>query len=142
MNKKARSRTSKPSAATRVYTYDRDIICLPRTYADDEGLVKIPRQRSAREFLAVNKLIGKIRLSSAMTEDKIMEEIRSVFRTPMDEDSRFPFQILQSSGGSSKSLTIPVLSASYQWTAGAVAGKNSKTPIYILAEDKLKVCMH
>ena len=50
------------------------------------------------------------------------------------------FTILQPSGGSSKSLSITALSSSYKWTAGAVAGKNSKMPIYILAEDPLEVC--
>ena len=34
----------------------------------------------------------------------------------------------------------PKVSESYRWTAGAVAGRNSKTPIYILAEDDLQVC--
>ena len=29
---------------------------------------------------------------------------------------------------------------SYRWTASTVAGRNSKTPIYILAEDPLLVC--
>ena len=65
-----------------MYTYDRDI-CLPKSYVDDEGLVKIPRQRSAREFLAINELIGKIRLTSAMMEREIMQEIHSVFRGPI-----------------------------------------------------------
>lgn len=99
----------------------------------------IPRKRKAREFLAANKLIGKIRLVSAMTEQEIMDEIRSVFSFPMSNDPLFRFDILQSSGGVSKSLNIPVVSASYRWSAGAVAGKNSKVPIYILARDKLKV---
>ena len=31
------------------------------------------------------------------------------------------------------------MSSTYQWSAGVVAGKVSKTPIYVLAEEKLKV---
>ena len=42
-------------------------------------------------------------------------------------------------GGTSKSLIIPALSSSYTWTASAVAGRNSKVPIYILAKVELKV---
>ena len=72
-----------------------------------------------------------------MTEDESMEEIRSVFKFPMDNDSRF--EILQPSGGGSESLTVPVLSASYKWSASSVAGMNTQVPIYVLAKDKLKV---
>jgi hypothetical protein len=43
-------------------------------------------------------------------------------------------------GGSSKSLMVPSLSASFHWSAVSVAGKNSKSPIYILAEEELEVC--
>ena len=34
---------------------------------------------------------------------------------------------------------VPELSSSYRWTVGAVAGRNAKVPIYILAEDELEV---
>ena len=128
---------SKP--VERIFTYDRDVICLPKSFLNDEGLVKIPRKQHVRDFLAANRLTGKIRLTSAMTEGEIMDEIRSVFEEPMNYDEEFSFRILQPSGGSSKSLIIPVQSASYKWTASSVAGKNAKVPIYILAEDKLKV---
>ena len=75
-----------------------------------------------------------------MSESEIFDEIRSVFRVPMDNDDAFQFKILQSSGGESRCLMVPELSHSYQWTASAVAGRNAKTPIYILAEDPLVVC--
>ena len=99
--------------------------------------MKIPRKK---EFFASNKLIGKIRLKSTMTESDIMDEIRSVFRKPMNEDLLFRFEILQHSGFGSKCLSIPEVSSSYEWSASSVAGKNPKSPIYILALDKLKVC--
>ena len=57
----------------------------------------------------------------------------------MDDDPLFKFTILQPSGGGSKTLPKPALSLSYRWTASAVAGKQSRSPVYILAEDKLKV---
>ena len=81
-------------------------------------------------FLASNKVMGKIRLQSEMSEEATMKEIRSVFRQPMDNVSNFPFKVLQMSGGVSKTLSEPVLSASFKWTASAVAGRNSKVPIY------------
>ena len=93
------------------------------------------------EFLASNNLIGKIRLDSSMREEDIMQEITSVFSLPMDKDPLFRFQVLHTSGGGSKSLSIPVVSASFKWTARAVAGNNSKVPIYILAQEELKVCI-
>ena len=123
----------------RMFTYDRDIICLPKSFSSEEGLVKIPRKQDIRDFLASNKLSGKIRLTSAMTEDEIMNEIRSVFEGPMMFNDNFKFQILQSSGGNSKSLAVPVQSSSFKWTASSIAGKNAKVPIYILANEKLKV---
>ena len=68
-----------------------------------------------------------------MTQLEIFEEVRSVFRTPMNGDDYFRFKVLQSSGGDSRNLVIPELSSTYRWTAAAFAGKNAKTPIYILA---------
>ena len=84
-----------------------------------------------RDFLASNGLMGKIRLCSSMTEAEIMSEIRSVFSVPMRNQSNFAFKILQPSGGSSKSLSVPALSSSFKWTASAIAGKNSKMPICV-----------
>ena len=49
------------------------------------------------------------------------------------------FIILQSTGGETKGLTVPELSASYRWTAAAVAGRNAKVPICVLAQDRLEV---
>lgn len=133
-NKKNRS-----ALPERLFTYDRDIMCLPKAFVGNGGLIKIPRKQCVREFLAANSLIGKIRLTSAMSEEEIMDEIRSVFEVPMDRDKLFRFKILQPSGGSSKSLSAPVRSASFTWTASSVAGKNTRVPIYILAQDELKV---
>ena len=72
-----------------------------------------------------------------MTEDEIMTEIRSVFSDAMGGDRAFRFNIMQSSGGGSKTISAPSMSSSFRWTAQGVAG-SSKTPIYILAIDNLK----
>ena len=57
----------------------------------------------------------------------------------MGYNDQFQFTILQTSEGDSKSLMIPELSSSYRWTATAIAGRNAKVPIYILADDELFV---
>ena len=72
-----------------------------------------------------------------MSEASIMKEIRSVFKEPMYYLDDFPFKILQLSGGGSKTLSEPVLSSSFKWTASALAGRNSKVPVYILADADL-----
>ncbi len=122
--------------------YDRDIVCLPKEYTTSDGLIRLPRKKEDRQFLVTNKLIGKIQLKSDMKEKEIFKEIRSVFRTPMGFDDEFEFIILQSTGGETKGLMVPELSDSYRWTAGAVAGRNTKVPVYILAQDRLEVCVH
>lgn len=81
----------------------------------------------------------KDRLSSEMSEYQIKAEIRSVFKVAMEDNPCFEFEILQIAGGSSKSLIVPATSASFQWSASAVAGRNAKTPIYVLALNNIKV---
>lgn len=69
-----------------------------------------------------------------------MDEIRSVFKFPMNFDSCSDFKCL---GEAVKSLNVPVVS---EWTASAVSGKTKNqlfiwwSTIHILAKDKLKVC--
>lgn len=121
----------------KLIVYERDIMCLPQSFLRD--IISIPKKKNVRHFLAANKLVGKIQLRSNMDETEIFQEIRSVFHVPMRYSEDFNFKILQSSGGDSRSLIVPELSHSYKWTAGAVAGRNAKTPIYILAEDDLQV---
>ena len=124
----------------KVIEYDRDIICLPKEFSQGgKTNIPIPRRPSTREMLAKNGLIGKIRLKSDMSEDAIFDEIRSVFEQPMRGRQNFPFDILQHAGGGSKSLVVPAVSSSFHWTASVVAGKNSKSPIYILALEDIKV---
>lgn len=96
--------------------------------------IPIPRSRTE---LARNGLIGKICLRSDMTECEIFDEIRSVLSVPMRGNHFFDFKILQAAGGHSKSLVNPALSDSFKRTASAVAPKNAKVPIYVLANDEL-----
>lgn len=136
-------RSDRPSRVPkeRVYNYDRDIICLPMDYVQEEGTIKIPRNSAIRDYLARNGLIGKIRLSSTMKENEIFDEIRSVFKEPMKNNEDFAFTLLQQTGGASKSLIVPAVSSSFKWTASVVAGKNAKVPIYIAAREELDVIL-
>lgn len=116
----------------KVTTYDRDIVCLPKSSPSQNGRYVIPR-RDTRAQLGANGLIGKIRLSSDMLEADIMQEIRSVFSTPMGNDPQFPFSFLQRCGPGSNALTVPALSASFAWTAKEVVRLAGQGCIYILA---------
>ncbi len=111
-----------PKKTTPAMVFNRDIVCLTKEFMQKNGTIKIPRSIANLEYLCRNGLKGKIRLTSDMCETEIMDEIRSVFQRPFNNDDTFPFDILQSGGGKMKSLVIPSLSSSYLWTASAVAG--------------------
>ena len=68
MFRKNISSNEKRGRNSRVYTYDRDIICSPKSFLGKDDLFKIPCQASVRDNLASNCLICKIRLHSDMTE--------------------------------------------------------------------------
>ena len=140
--KRINSRQKVIKKKTPLITYDRDIVCLTKQFVRKNGTVKIPRSADSLEYLCRNGLKGKIRLVSTMSEEEIMDEIRSVFKRPFN-DQEFSFEILQHGGGKFKSLVVPSLSSSFSWTASAVAG-GSKSPIYILTRTGIDVstCMH
>ena len=132
------NKNKKTQASTRiVHAFYRDIVYLLKLFVKRGEFIQLPRKKDDRVFLVTNKFIGKVRLKSNMHQDEIL---RSVFKSPMRFNDNFQFTILQSSGGDSKGLMIPELSASYMWTATAIVGKNAKVLIYILAEDDLLVC--
>jgi len=98
----------------------------------------IPRGNKARQYLARHGLLGKITLTSDMNESQIMSEIYAIFKDSFGRD-KSSFSILQPTGGFSKSLTIPRVGSLFKWSASSVAGKNPKVPVYILANEPLKV---
>ncbi len=55
----------------------------------------------------------------------------------MNNDPKFPFTFLQSTGGGSKMLTAPSLSAHFKWTAQQVVCLAKQGSVYILSEDEL-----
>lgn len=116
--------------------WDRDIICLPKI-TDGSATLPFPRGKY-RTKLGERGLIGKIRLMSSMSIDEVEEEVRSVFRRPMGGRSDFRFHFLQSTGVGARTLTVPSVSSSFNWTAQQVAKLgSSKQAIYVLAVDDL-----
>lgn len=105
--------------------------------ADSNITVTYPRGK-VRAKLGESGLIGKLRLSSAMTVEEVEKEVRSVFSQPMGGMSDFPFSFLQPTGMGSRTLTVPSTSSSFSWTAQQVAKlAGYKQVIYILAHDEL-----
>ena len=126
-------KSSKRPKAT--LSWDRDIICLPPKSSSED--ICYPRGKY-RAWLGTQGLIGKIRLTSTMTVEDVQREVRSVFIKVMGKNHDFPFVFLQPTGAGSRSLSVPAVSTSFQWTAQQVAklGANKQT-IYVLAMDEL-----
>ena len=59
-------------------TWSKDIVCLPVDYHDQTQELPFPRG-DRRAQLAKSGLIGKVSLSSAMSEDDTRAEVCSVF---------------------------------------------------------------
>ena len=126
-----------PKKAPRVISYDKDVICLLRCYAEKcASGIPIPRGK-ARAKLCKMGLVGKLHLNSDMEESEILAETRSVFHDAMDGDGEFPFSFLQIAGGGTKTLAKPKLSLSFRWNAKQVMGLGQST-IYILADRELQ----
>jgi len=126
------SKGLKSMKSMKITTWDRTIIFLPVTYPETCGeQIVVPHKK--RSVLASNGLIGKIHLESNWDEEELFGEVRSVFKDAMGGDMNFPFTFLVPMGGGLKSLTKPVQSTSYKWTAKEVAGRADST-VYILAE--------
>ena len=127
---------SKPKKSKTVQSWDRDIICLPlsrRNYSSS-STIAYPRGRYRSELGSMG-LIGKLHLTSEMTEADIKQEIRTIFQGPMGGDPTFPFVFLQPAGEGSRSLIIPAQSSTYRWTAQQVARLGGqKNTTYILAQ--------
>ena len=80
---------SKGKAPAKIITYDQDIWCLPQSFVREDGTIPIPKLMKKCTLLCAIGLIGKIRLTSYITEEEIMNEIRSVFERPFDYDDTF-----------------------------------------------------
>ena len=93
-----------------------------------------------RSRLAAMGLIGKIHINSDMSSENDEAEIRSVFSQPTKNNPTFSFSYLQPTGGGARSLTTPVVSINFVWSAQQVAKLgNNKGCIYIKAEEDLEL---
>ena len=105
-----------------VVSWDRDIICLPLRVKRGEVVKVLSYPRKAyRAQLGAWSLIGKLHLTSEMSVEDVKAEVRSVFKGPMRSNESFCFTFLQPTGGGNKTLTVPSVSSTYEWTAQQVA---------------------
>ena len=133
--KRGKAGSGTPAKKAKFQEWDQDIMCIPLEYSRGNE-VTIPRGK-LRAKLASKGLAGKIRLNSEMSENEIFAEIRSVFSIVMGNDEDFPFEILQSAGGGTKSLVIPGRSTSFVWTGKQVIATAGRGSIYIHANKEL-----
>ena len=137
--KRTRNMTKSSTVARR---YVRDIMCLPME-GRKGSKVTIPRGEYRSNLIAAG-LMGKVDISSSMTEFEVRSEICKVFHRAMGlsqndcTEELFPFEYLQSGGQGCKSLCIPSVSSSFEWTGEHVAAlaKSGKI-IYVLASKAL-----
>ena len=137
-----RKETARPNP--KVTNYVRDIILLPDEFENETGSVCIPRSNN-RETLGKAGLVGKIELSSDMTEDEVRTEICELFSVPMGlttdnikDGIRFKFHYLQRAGCNTRSLCKPTVKDTFQWNGKQVASlAKSGSFIYLLAAEHL-----
>lgn len=118
---------------------------MPVTWCKNPRHVAIPRGEK-RNFLAENGLLGKIEFNSEMTADDLRLEVCKVFASPMalSEDDlvmgkTIDFRFLQRTGAGSRTLCVPSVSDTFEWSARHVSTlAKSGGIIYIQATDKLK----
>ena len=85
--------------------------------------------------------MGKIEITSSMTEDEVHSEICEVFAVPMGltvEDTCFQFSYLLRSGCNSRKSCVPTVKDTFQWNGKPVASlAKSGSFIYLLAREPL-----
>ena len=137
LKRKGEERSSNKKKPKAVKTWDRDVVCLPMSFMGKNKHIPFPRGK-CRANLARDGLVGKVHISPDMSEMEVLSEVQSVFKTAMENDPNFPFTFLQPTGEGSRSLAIPPVLDTFQWTAQQVARLGgSRGCIYILAESDL-----
>ena len=117
--------------------WDRDVLCLPKNAKAVGNMISFPRGKY-RAYLASAGLIGKLHMTSEMSDEDVASEIRSIFKSLMNDNSNFRFQYLQAAGSGTKALTVPAQSPSFKWTPQQVSRLSGQSgTIYILAQDEL-----
>lgn len=136
-----RRRTTGQQTKSKVTSYVRDILCLPKTWTKDDSRISIPRG-DRRSYLAESGLIGKIEFNSDMSDKEVRTEICKAFSQPMgltsydlERGNLFSFQYLQRTGSGARTLCIPSVSENFQWNGKQVSTlAKSGGIIYILAQ--------
>ena len=116
----------------RVKQYTKDILCFPLSQQFENGkAMPIPRGK-ARGKLAELGLCGKLVLYSNWSNDRVIEEVTSLFGHVFDlpEGEHLPIRYLGIVPGMKK-LAYPNVSASFIWTGSAVAALSGQGRIYI-----------
>ena len=116
----------------RVKQYTKDILSFPLSQQFENGkAMAIPRGK-ARGKLAELGLCGKLVLYSNWSNDRVIEEVTSLFGHVFDlpEGEHLPFRYLGIVPGMKK-LAYPNVSASFIWTGSAVAALSGQGGIYI-----------
>ena len=119
---------AKPS---KIVMWDREVVCLPKDLFNSNGVLPIPRRK--KDIMASFGLVGKLHLESHWTPADVIAEIRTTFNDVMKDDD---FKFLQFTGTGAKSLLIPKVSVSYQWTPKEVADQADR-PVYLLLQKDL-----
>ena len=136
---KRKTRVSNPP--TKVSSYVRDLVCLPREFcAVRDEKICIPRGER-RSKLARAGLVGKLQFNSGMTPKEVCDEICAVFFKAMglpEAEKSFEFEYLQRTGAGSRTLCVPAVSESFEWTGRHVASlAKAGCCIYIMANREL-----
>ena len=132
-----RRRKTVAAKSSKIISWDREVVCLPQSYMDLfglDGVLPIPRKK--KDILASFGLVGKVHLESDWTAAEVVAEMKSTFSEVLQgEDCTFKF--LQFTGAGTKSLIVPKVSPSYQWTPKEVAGRADR-PVYLFLQNNLE----
>ncbi len=117
-----RSRKKGGRQQSKFISYVRDIVLLPMDAKGQDGIISIPRS-SKRVMLGKAGLVGKLEITSIMSDYDVRKEICEVFGTPMGlvdsnikNNQLFPFTYLQRAGSGCRSLCVPSVKADFEWT--------------------------
>ena len=122
--------------SSKVIMWDREVVCLSKSYMDlfnCDGVLPTPTKR--KNVMASFGLVGKLHLESDWSPAVVVSEIKTTFSDVMKNDD-FKF-----TGTGTKSLMIPKVSASYQWTPKEVGGRAHRL-IYLLLQTDLDNEVH
>ncbi|XP_048879716.1 uncharacterized protein LOC125748000 isoform X11 [Brienomyrus brachyistius] len=126
------SKRTRKTRAGRERIVIKNVICLPKNTPSHSGKWKVPRGRD-REILGMKGLIGKLRLSSGWSSERITSEINSLFQGALDKKEGSQFTFLECLPGS-RYLIIPRRSCDFSWNGSEVLCLSGQGALYVLSE--------